>query len=77
LPTERQVFAPLGKKHSGRQAIGWARHPEGYRVLNGETHVLLKELAAATLDGARKLYMESISTVLLMIIDDFGRQPSG
>ena len=37
-----------------------------------ETHILLEELAEATLDGTRKQYMESISTVALLIIDDFG-----
>src|SRR5262249_58181100 len=37
-----------------------------------ETHILLEELAEATLDGTRRRYMESISTVALLIIDDFG-----
>jgi DNA replication protein DnaC len=34
--------------------------------------VLLDELADAVTDGTRKEYMESISTVPLLIIDDFG-----
>ena len=37
-----------------------------------ETHVLLEELADAVLAGTRKQYMESIATVPLLIIDDFG-----
>jgi DNA replication protein DnaC len=32
----------------------------------------LEEIAEATLDGKRKRYMESISSVALLIIDDFG-----
>jgi DNA replication protein DnaC len=39
-----------------------------------ETHILLEELADATLDGTRMQYMESVSTVALLIIDDFGRR---
>jgi DNA replication protein DnaC len=35
-------------------------------------HVLLDELADAVADGTRKEYIESISTVPLLIIDDFG-----
>jgi DNA replication protein DnaC len=31
-----------------------------------------RQLAEATLDGSRKAYMESISSVALLIIDDFG-----
>jgi DNA replication protein DnaC len=34
--------------------------------------VLLDELADAVTDGTRKEYIESISTVPLLIIDDFG-----
>lgn len=41
-------------------------------MLYRETHILLEELAEATLDGTRKQYMESVSTVALLIIDDFG-----
>ena len=41
-------------------------------MLYRETHILLEQLAAATLEGKRKLYMESISSVALLIIDDFG-----
>jgi DNA replication protein DnaC len=41
-------------------------------VLYRETHVLLDELADAVAEGTRKEYMESISTVPLLIVDDFG-----
>jgi DNA replication protein DnaC len=60
-----------GKSHLA-QAIGQAAILQGHRVLYRETHVLLEELAEATLDGTRKPYMESISTVALLVIDDFG-----
>ena len=66
----------LGPGGAGRshlaQAIGQAAILQGYKVLYRETHILLEELADATLDGTRKQYMESISSVALLIIDDFG-----
>jgi len=54
------------------QAIGQAAIQQGFRVLYRETHILLEELAEAVLDGTRKQYMESITTVPLLILDDFG-----
>jgi DNA replication protein DnaC len=60
-----------GKSHLA-QSIGQAVILQGYKVIYRETHILLEELADATLDGTRKQYMESISTVALLIIDDFG-----
>jgi DNA replication protein DnaC len=60
-----------GKSHLA-QAIGQAAIQQGYRVLYRETHVLLDELAETIADGTRKDYMESVSTVPLLIIDDFG-----
>lgn len=60
-----------GKSHLA-QAIGQAAIQQGYKVLYREPHILLEELAEATLDGTRKQYMESVSTVALLIIDDFG-----
>jgi DNA replication protein DnaC len=60
-----------GKSHLA-QAIGQAAIQQGYRVLYRETHILLEELAEAVIDGTRKQYMESITTVPLLIIDDFG-----
>ena len=60
-----------GKSHLA-QAIGHAVILQGYRVLYREAHVLLEDLADATLDGKRKEHMEMLSTVPLLIIDDLG-----
>ena len=60
-----------GKSHLA-QAIGLSAIQQGYKVLYRETHILLEELAEAALDGSRKQYMESVSSVALLIIDDFG-----
>src|SRR5580698_462180 len=60
-----------GKSHLA-QAIGHAAIQQGYKVLYRETHILLDELAEAVADGTRREYMESIATVPLLIIDDFG-----
>src|SRR5213083_3256276 len=46
-----------GKSHLA-QAIGQAAIQQGYRVLYRETHVLLDELAEATIDVPRKECME-------------------
>jgi DNA replication protein DnaC len=54
------------------QAIGQAAIQQGYRVLYREAHVLLDELAEAVVDGTRKEFMETLTTVPLLIIDDFG-----
>jgi len=60
-----------GKSHLG-QAVGLAVIQQGYRVLYREAHVLLEELADAQLAGERKLYIERVSSVPLLIIDDLG-----
>ena len=60
-----------GKSHLA-QAIGQAAILQGYRVIYRETHVLLDELAEAVVGGTRKEFMESLSSVPLLIIDDFG-----
>jgi DNA replication protein DnaC len=60
-----------GKSHLA-QAIGQAAILQGHKVLYRETHILLEEVAEATLDGTRRQYMEAISGVALLIIDDFG-----
>src|SRR5262249_38300473 len=60
-----------GKSHLA-QAIGQAAIQQNYKVFYRETHILLEELAEAVLDGRRKQYMESVATVPLLIIDDFG-----
>ena len=60
-----------GKSHLA-QAIGQAAIQQGYRVLYRETHVLLEDLAEAVAEDSRKEFMESITSVSLLIIDDFG-----
>jgi len=60
-----------GKSHLA-QAIGQAAILQGYKALYRETHVLLDELAEAVADGTRREYVDSVSTVPLLIIDDFG-----
>lgn len=60
-----------GKSHLA-QAIAFAVIQQGYRVLYREAHVLLEELAEAQLAGERKQYVERISLVPLLVIDDLG-----
>ena len=60
-----------GKSHLA-QAIGQSAILQGYTVLYREVHVLLDELADAAADGTRKDYMQSVATVPLLIVDDFG-----
>lgn len=60
-----------GKSHLA-QAIGRAAIQQGFRVLYREAHVLLEELADATLDGRRKEHLTDLATVPLLIIDDIG-----
>jgi DNA replication protein DnaC len=60
-----------GKSHLA-QAIGRAVIQQGHRVLYREAHVLLEELAEATLDGTRKDRFTELATVPLLIIDDLG-----
>ena len=59
------------------QAIGKAVIGQGYRVIYREAHILLEEIAEAALDGRRKEYMELLSTVPLLIIDDLGMRKLG
>ena len=60
-----------GKSHLA-QAIGQCAILQGYRVIYREAHVLLEELADAVAVGRRKPYIESLATVPLLIVDDFG-----
>ncbi|MBL8211925.1 MAG: IS21-like element helper ATPase IstB [Bryobacterales bacterium] len=60
-----------GKSHLA-QAIGQAAIVQGHKVLYRETHVLLEELAEASMDGTRKRYMDTVCGAALLIIDDFG-----
>jgi DNA replication protein DnaC len=58
-----------GKSHLA-QAIGQSVITQGYRVIYREAHILLEQIADATLDGARREHMELLATVPLLIIDD-------
>lgn len=60
-----------GKSHLA-QAVARAAISQGYRVLYREAHVLLEELAEATIDGTRKQCMETFGTVPLLLVDDLG-----
>src|SRR5512132_585687 len=55
-----------GKSHLA-QAIGQTAIQQNYRVMYRETHVLLDNLAEAVTEGTRKQFMESVSTVPLLI----------
>jgi DNA replication protein DnaC len=60
-----------GKSHLA-QAIGQSAIQQGYRVLYRETHILLEDLAEAVVEDRRREFMELLTTVPLLIIDDFG-----
>jgi DNA replication protein DnaC len=60
-----------GKSHLA-QAIGRAAIHQGYRVAYREAHILIEEIADATLDGSRKEYLAQLALVPLLIIDDLG-----
>jgi DNA replication protein DnaC len=60
-----------GKSHLA-QGIGHAAIQQGHKVLYREAHMLLEELAEATLDGTRKALFNDFATVPLLIIDDLG-----
>jgi DNA replication protein DnaC len=60
-----------GKSHIA-QAIGHAVVNQGHRVVYREAHILLDQLADATLDNARKEFFAEMEAVPLLIIDDLG-----
>jgi DNA replication protein DnaC len=60
-----------GKSHLA-QAIGRAVILQGWEVVYREAHILLEELADATLDGTRKDFLKRMQRVPLLIIDDLG-----
>lgn len=60
-----------GKSHVA-QAIGRAAIHQGHKVMYREAHVLLEQLADATLDGARKNFLARVEVVPLLIVDDLG-----
>jgi DNA replication protein DnaC len=60
-----------GKSHLA-QAISMSAIQQGHRVRYREAHVLLEELADATLERRRKDVMADLATVPLLVIDDLG-----
>ena len=60
-----------GKSHLA-QAIGRCAIQQGHRVRYREAHILIEEIADASIDGTRKQLMEELATVPLLIIDDLG-----
>jgi DNA replication protein DnaC len=60
-----------GKSHLV-QALGRTLIQQGHRVLYREAHVLLEELADATLAGTRRERLTKLATVPFLIIDDLG-----
>jgi DNA replication protein DnaC len=60
-----------GKSHLS-QALGRAAINQGHKVFYREAHILLDELADATLDGRRKEFFAELSVVPLLIIDELG-----
>ena len=60
-----------GKSHLA-QAIGQSAILQGHRVIYREAHILLDQLADAVAEGTRKEFMESLATIPLLIVDDFG-----
>lgn len=60
-----------GKSHLA-QALGRAAIQQGYRVVYREAHVLIEEIADATLDGTRKALFADLTVVPLLIVDDLG-----
>jgi DNA replication protein DnaC len=60
-----------GKSHLA-QAIGRAAINQGHKVTYREAHVLLEQLADATLDGERKDFLARLEVVPLLIVDDLG-----
>ena len=60
-----------GKSHLA-QAIGHAVILQGWSVAYREAHVLVEELADATIEGTRKSYLADMERTSLLIIDDLG-----
>lgn len=60
-----------GKSHLS-QAVGHAVLLQNHRIRYYEAHVLLDEIADATLDDLRKEFLEDLASVPLLIIDDLG-----
>jgi DNA replication protein DnaC len=60
-----------GKSHLA-QAIGLSAIQQGHRVFYREAHVLLEEIAEASVDGLRRELLDDLTSAPLLIIDDLG-----
>lgn len=60
-----------GKSHLA-QAIGRAAIQQGHRVVYREAHVLLAQLAEASVEGTRAEQIEELASTPLLLIDDLG-----
>ncbi|MDX1429167.1 MAG: IS21-like element helper ATPase IstB [Rhodothermales bacterium] len=60
-----------GKSHLA-QAIGLAVIQQGHRVLYKEAHILLEDIADATLADGRRDFFTGLERIPLLIIDDLG-----
>lgn len=60
-----------GKSHLAH-ALGYAAIQQGHKVRYREAHVLLEELADATLERRRKEVFQDLATVPLLVVDDLG-----
>jgi len=60
-----------GKSHLA-QAIGRAAIQQGHRVIYREAHVLIEEIADASLECKRKQYLADMAAGPLLVVDDLG-----
>lgn len=74
--TQREDGLFLGPPGTGKShlaaAVGHTAIHQGFEVRYKEAHMLVEELADATLAGTRKDYLKDIGGVPLLIIDDLG-----
>ena len=70
--SQRQDALLLGPPGTGKshlaQAIGTAAAHQGFHVLYREAHVLLEELADATLDQRRRNYMKDVAALCRRVV---------
>jgi DNA replication protein DnaC len=74
--TQREDVLLLGPPGTGKshlaQALGQAAICQGHTVIYRECHMLLQDVADATLEGKRKEHLDQLERTALLIIDDLG-----